>query len=176
MQVKFQGIALPNGLFGYLWGVSVGRNHDSNVLGQSRLLVQLQRMCERLGFVWSIYGDAAYPLSQFLIRPFVNPSREEELCNARMSAGRVTVEWAYGMVLALFPFLDGKKNMQLWLSPIAKIYSCAVLMFNCHTCLNRGNQISLVFDVPPPSIHDYLAMQGIPGVRELAGDPGTSEQ
>ena len=41
--IKFQSVALPNGLVGHLYGPVEGRGHDSNMLDSSGLLQQLQR-------------------------------------------------------------------------------------------------------------------------------------
>ena len=158
--IKFQSIALPNGLIGYLWGPVLGRRHDAHMLDDSNLLNELRQMMVRIGSTYCIYGDPAYPLSPVLQCPFRGAALtvNQRLFNRDMSAARVTVEWLFGIVLRDFAFLDFKANLKLWLSPIAIYYKVAVLLTNCLTCLNGGNQVSMLFGMSPPSIEEYLMM------------------
>lgn len=72
-----------------------------------------------------------------------------------MSPVRECVEWQFGKVVALWAFLDYKKNLKLELQQIGLYYFCGVLFTNCHTCL-YGSQTSDYFGVAPPSIELYL--------------------
>ena len=64
--IKFQSIALPNGLIGYLWGPVLARRHDSHMLDECQLLPQLRQMMIRCGGTFCLFGDPAYPLSPVL--------------------------------------------------------------------------------------------------------------
>ena len=90
-----------------------------------------------------LYGDTAYPLRPQLLGPFegANLTAEQQLFNKKLSNVRECIEWAFWKVVALFAFVDFKKNQKLYLQPVGKTYKIAVLMTNCHTCL-MGFQIS----------------------------------
>ena len=43
------------------------------------------------------------------------------------------------------------------MSPLGARYLVACFLYNCKTCLNKGNQTSLFFDCDPPTLREYLA-------------------
>ena len=58
--LKFQSVALPNGLIGNLYGPAEGRRHDAGMLKDSGLLNDLSRFgFNTRGDVLSLYGDPA---------------------------------------------------------------------------------------------------------------------
>ena len=59
--VKFQSVALPNGLVGHLYGPVEGKRHDSGMLALSGLLQDLQKFSNSpvTGLRMCVYGDAA---------------------------------------------------------------------------------------------------------------------
>ena len=58
--LKFQSVALPNGLIGNLYGPVEGRRHDVGMLNDSGLLNNLSRFgFDTRGDVLSLYGDPA---------------------------------------------------------------------------------------------------------------------
>ena len=73
-----------------------------------------------------------------------------------MSGVRQSVEWTFGRMKILWSFIDFKKNHKLLLSPIGQVINVAMLLTNCHTCYNGGNQISYFFSMTPPSLREYL--------------------
>jgi hypothetical protein len=68
---------------------------------------------------------------------------------------RVAVEWGYGRIVRYFAFLDFKKNLKVFLQPVAVYYAVGALLTNCHTCL-YGSQTSRYFGIAPPSLEEYL--------------------
>ncbi|CAH3123971.1 unnamed protein product [Pocillopora meandrina] len=61
--LKFQSLALPNGLTGNLFGPVEGRMHDVRMLDTSGLYVYLAQFAfSPAGQEMCIYGDLAYPL------------------------------------------------------------------------------------------------------------------
>ena len=60
--IKFQSLAVPNGLVANLYGPVEGKKHDSAMLAESGLydkLVELQ--AHPLRGLLCVYGDSAYP-------------------------------------------------------------------------------------------------------------------
>lgn len=61
--MKFQSVAIPNGLKANLYGPVEGRRRDAGMLKESGLLNILQREARTLrGEPLCLYGDPAYPL------------------------------------------------------------------------------------------------------------------
>lgn len=62
--IKFQAVALPNGLVGNLYGPVEGKRHDSGMMASSGLLQDLQRFSNSTvtGSSMCVYGDPAYLL------------------------------------------------------------------------------------------------------------------
>jgi hypothetical protein len=126
-------------------------------LRESGILNRLAALNEKLDGAY-IYGDSAYPLSHLIQVPFKSSAitEEEEEFNLRMSKLRVSVEWCFGKVLSLFPFVDFKKSQKIFLQPVGKYYPIAVLLTNMHTCV-EGSLTGRFFCLSPPSLQEYIA-------------------
>ena len=155
--LKFQGVVTPDGIIVHLSGPWNGRRHDAGMLAESGIDISIGRPLLHENVQYVLYGDPAYPLTSYLIAPYRerNLTAEQNLFNQRMSNVRESVEWAFGKVSTLFAFVDFKKNLKLHLQPVAKYYSVAVFLTNCHTCF-YGSQISSFFNLEPPTIEEYL--------------------
>ena len=82
---------------------------------------------------------------------------EQVLFNHSMSKVRECVEWGFGKVVAIFAFVDFKKNQKVFLQPVGCMYIIAVLLINIHTCF-YSSQTSQYFNVDPPNVHEYLGI------------------
>ncbi|CAH3029463.1 unnamed protein product [Porites evermanni] len=157
--LKFQSVALPNGLIANLFGPVEGRKHDASMLDESGLLNELERHAfSPTGQAMCIYGDPAYPHRVHLQRPFQYGvlTHQMQSFNESMSKVRSSVEWIFGDIINYFKFLDFKKDLKLDLSPIGKMYIVCALLRNALTCL-YGNTTSEFFQLDPPSLEDYFA-------------------
>ena len=76
--------------------------------------------------------------------------------NQRMSACRLSVEWAFGEVSCLWAFYNYKHQQESLLNPVATQYRVSVFLTNLRTCLNGGNQIFDYFGMKPPTPEQYL--------------------
>ena len=87
-----------------------------------------------------IYGDLAYPLRPQLQTPFRNlhMNQQQNEYNIAMSKVRISVEWVFGDITNFLKFLDFKKNLKIFLSPIGKMYIVCPLLMNFRTCLYRS--------------------------------------
>lgn len=155
--LKFQTVVTPDGIISHMAGPFNGNRHDSAVLMLSGLL---ERMRERLhdnNGTFCLYGDAGYPLTPHLVVPFrgARIHADEASFNLAMSRFRLSVEWGYGAVAQQFGFVDFKKNLKLWLQPVALYYTAAVLLTNCKVCF-RGSATTQLFGTTPPELRDYL--------------------
>ena len=160
--MKFQSVAIPNGLIANLYGPVEGRRQDAGMLNESGLLNVLQREAYTPGGnPLCLYDDPAYPLRPQLMSPFRETdvpilTPEMRAFNTAMSEVRVSVEWLFGDVAEYFKFVDYKKNLKLGMSAVAKQYIVSALFRNILTCLYR-NSTATFFQLEAPTLLEYLA-------------------
>jgi len=155
--IKFQSVMMPDGIIAHLSGPWNGTRHDAGMFHESGVDRIIGRHLNIEEVQYYIYGDLAYPLSEFLITPFKDThlSDDQREFNKRMSSVRESVEWGFQKIISLFAFLDFKKNLKLHLQPVGKYYLVGALLTNCHTCFNNS-QVSSYFGIAPPSLSEYL--------------------
>ncbi|KAK7106300.1 uncharacterized protein [Littorina saxatilis] len=157
--IKFQSIVTPDGLIANLFGPMSGRRHDAALLNASGLLDHMERHYNINGQPLCIYGDPAYPQRPHLYRPFLghNLTPQQQQFNTDMSSVRQVVEFGFGKVVENWAFLDYKKNLKLFLSPVGKLYHVGAILTNCLTCMYpaHGGLVNY-FEIDPPSIDEYL--------------------
>ena len=129
--LKYQSVVTPNGLVAEMSGPYPARRHDSWVMAQTQLL---ERLGNLPGDVYG-YGDPAYNLSPNLLCPYKGAelSNTQKDFNAAMSSVRVCVEWVFGKITNLWPYIDNKKSQNLYKQPLAKQYLVCTFLTNLHT-------------------------------------------
>ncbi|CAB1103153.1 unnamed protein product [Ectocarpus sp. CCAP 1310/34] len=131
--------------------------------GESGLLQDLQHwLNDAAGTPYYVFGDPAYSLSPWLLAPFKGVLNAfEQAFDTAMSSVRVSVEWGFGKIVALWPYVDYAKKQQVALSAcgLGKQYAVAGILTNYHSCFYRNNT-SFYFDVNPPSLRSYLNGEG----------------
>ena len=155
--LKTQGIVFPNGMQPFPFGPVNGSRHDSFLLASSGIIAALQAACARVGKVFVLFGDSAYPISQYLFRMYKGVMTPQQAAfNADMAPLRVSVEWGFGKIVSLWPFLDYRKKHLVLLSPVGLYFPVGNVLANMHTCL-YGSIISHKFDMEPPSLDAYMS-------------------
>lgn len=160
--IKNQSVTFPNGMIGHFSGPWGACRHDSGILTESGLLLAMQQINrDRLvpgSNPYCLYGDPAYPVNPELIAPHrgvLTPA--EHAFNTAMSESRVSVEWGFGRVQQLFPYLAYKDNLKVWESPIQRTVEVAVLLTNINTIYyGAGAWISFYGEVSNLTIAQYL--------------------
>jgi hypothetical protein len=154
---NWQGVQAPDGIIVSLYGPVEGRRHDSTMLNMSGIIDVMKNDQSNLFSGKFIYGDPAYGCSNFIICPSALGSKAATLFNRDMSSVRESVEWGFGRIKTLWEFMNWDKKQRARQSPVGKTFQVAVLLTNCHTCLQPlGNQISMYFGLKPPSLQEYL--------------------
>ena len=150
----------PNGLIVNFDGPWVGRRHDAGMLQESGLLQTLQQKMYGLREIFLLYGDPAYPISDYIEGPFRQgaiPLTDVELnFDEKMNGSRIAVEWGFGETIQQFAFLDFYKNLKIGLQPVGKCYVIGSLLQNCRTCLGYAGKTSDFFNLVPPTMEVYL--------------------
>jgi nuclease HARBI1 len=77
-----------------------------------------------------------------------------------MSRVREAVEWGFNDVITQFAFLDFKRSMKIYLSPIAAYYMVGMFLTNIRVCL-YGNTCSSYFSAENMTVEEYLDMVDI---------------
>jgi hypothetical protein len=78
-----------------------------------------------------------------------------------MNSLRTSVEWPYGDITLLFTVMQSKHQKRFFSSTgfvnmsLHQQFRVVFFIFNCHVCFN-GNKFTKFFDLPPPSLADYL--------------------
>ncbi len=157
--MKFQSLSTPDGIISHLFGPFPGRNHDSAMLAASGLKDSVREDERFRGFL--IFGDPAYGKDDVVWSPFQGQllTEQQKMVNKSMSKVRVSVEWSYGQVIQYWSYLDFKHQMCARKMSVGLMYSVAVLLTNCITCVRGGNNNSDFFQVKPPTIEEYLSVE-----------------
>jgi len=157
-KVKYQCVVLPNFLIGDWFGPGAGRAHDSQVLADSNLVARLQGMRGRLDVELCVYGDPAYPVHDVLLRaPKGRMNNAMEAYATLMSHYRESVEWVFGKMGELWPFVTDVRRKTTGSRATSKEDCVAALLTNYHTC-RYGGVANRYFDTLPPSMSEYRAM------------------
>ena len=111
------------------------------------------------GGAYTCYGDSIYIVSSSLSRSerAAQLSPLQEMRNRKLNKARTCVEHGIGKVVNLWHYVDVRRNVKLWSSPIGCgiAYRVAVLLTNCHTCC-KGSTVCNYFGSAPPSLASYL--------------------
>lgn len=157
-KVKYQCVVLPNFLIGDWFGPAAGRAHDSQVLADSNMVQRLRAMRDRLDVPLCIYGDPAYPVSDVLLRaPKGRMTATMEAYATLMSHYRESVEWVFGKMGELWPFVTDVRRKMTGSRATSKEDCVAALLTNYHTC-RYGGVANRYFDTLPPTMREYRAM------------------
>lgn len=157
----YQTVTTPDGLMFGMYGPVEGRRHDLTLLRESRWDDIWREALFIDGEWFYVYGDSAYLLRPWMMRPFTRGvcSAEETFFNTRMSEVRVCVEQNYKDLKQLWCSQDFARRLKVRQAPIALLYKMSALLTNFRTCLYKDGQITEFFDVPAPSLEEYLAAE-----------------
>lgn len=154
--LKWQSVLDCFGLYCHWYGGKSSRRHDAFIYLDSGVCELLDNNLD--GMVLGIYGDAAYPRSNRLLKPFLGEvTREQTEFNRWWSVLRIVVEWGFSKHVALFPLIEMKKKKKIQLSPVAKLVDAAAFFTNCHTLL-YGSEVASYFNTRDqmPSLESYF--------------------
>ena len=138
-------------------GPGPGRHNDRWLVNMSGINPRLDALFGGSGF--TCYGDSIYVES----RSITHAERAAMLDatqtnrNSKLNKARTCVEHGIGKVVMLWHYVDHRRNLRLWSSPIGCgiSYRVAVLLTNCHTCC-KGSNVCNYFACAPPSLASYL--------------------
>ncbi|CAN0032216.1 unnamed protein product [Pylaiella littoralis] len=155
--LAWQSIVFADGML-EIWGPEMGRRNDALLLSRSGLNGRLAAVQAGNPVQFKVYGDATYPVSSQVDRGSrgTNLTVAQKTYNRELSKARVSDEWQFGKIVAIFPYIDFKQNLKIKLQAVAKYYAVAVLLSNAHTYL-FGSITGEYFDMSAPSLEAYFA-------------------
>lgn len=160
--INLQGIVNPQLHFQHIavgFPVSI---HDSRVLRLSgifnlaeneEILTAPTRMINRVQLRPMLVGDSAYPLKNWLLKPFSNRghlSHQKKRFNAKLSAMRSVVERAFGMLKGRWRAL--LKKIEQDHTSVQRTVTAACVLHNF--CLLHGDTFDGDENRPPPDDPD----------------------
>ena len=160
--IKFQSVVAWDGMIAHMNGPWVGSRHDSGIFEESGL----HNVLDELPYVTfgntstpvALYADDGYALTPRVFCPFPDGRMDarHQAFNTAMSQSRITVEWSYGRICALWRSLNLKDNQKIFKSPIGVFYLVGTLLTNCVSCIEGGNSITDHAGFRTPSLEEYL--------------------
>lgn len=161
--LKYGTVDAPCGMMMYASYGTSSRESDLSWLADSninQMLIDAQNSLGIMNNLYQIYGDSIFPWLECVLSRYsgenLPPVRDLE--NKCMSSCRESIEWHYGEMNALFPFVDVQKKNFLLLSPVRETFVTAMLLRNCLVSM-YGNNTSNAFNCPPPTLEEYFSEQ-----------------
>ncbi len=173
--LKVLTVVFPNGIISYLYGPVSAWENDIALLNMSWLnehLIALQpEIVERRAqgdniLFFSLFRDRIFPYLLCIKHAHeaplggeLPPWLAEE--NLAMNSPCTSVEWPYGDIIVLFHIMQNKHNKKYFLPTgllnvtLHQQFRVMFFLYNCYVCFN-GNKFTKLFDLPPPSLADYL--------------------
>ena len=139
--LKYHCIVVPDGLIAHAYGPWEGRRNDAHLWNESRLDQILEAHGQDPnGQRLQLYGDSAYGNTVHCLSPYGGNfvTSEQHRFNQQMSRLRIVNEWVFKeLKTVMFPFLNYGKNLKLYLQPVGKMITTAMILHNAHVCLHH---------------------------------------
>jgi hypothetical protein len=133
---------MPHGFY-ITKGPYSGSRHDAACYTASGLDNDMRLIAAQNGRPFIFFGDSAFGRGPHMQRMYKN-ARHDPLkaeYNKEMAAFRIAVEWSFGGIKNLFPYINYALGLRLGAMPVGKIVQVAFFFKNCHTAA-YGNQIA----------------------------------
>ncbi|XP_060517748.1 uncharacterized protein LOC132696755 [Cylas formicarius] len=158
--LKFQSVLCPDGIIASLKGPYAADKHNAGIFRLSSLYKQLEAKVIFDKQTFALYGEH-YALMTLVVTPYegkpLSLTSRQRIFNQSMKYLRAGVEWGFQEVIAIFPFVDFRKNRKLSMQDLNSLYKVATLLTNCHTCL-YGSRTSTYFRTTPPTLNEYFGL------------------
>jgi hypothetical protein len=114
-----------------------------------------------------LLGDKAYRGLPYIVGLYSKPAGgvldpPEAAFNRQAASIRISVEQIFGRKAVLWRGLTWRHNLMMGNQAVGAYHMVAILLTNCLTCFEGGNQISERFELSPPSIEEYLTREPAP--------------
>ncbi|KAG1968277.1 protein ALP1-like [Pimephales promelas] len=163
--IILQGVVDGKGLFWNVFTGLPGSLHDARVLRLSTLwevanrgnhITANTKNIDGVNVGYYILGDSAYPLQNWLLKPFIDTGRlttEERVYNTKISRARVVVENAFGRLKGRWRCLMKRNDCAVDLVKSMVLTCCALH----NLCESHGEAYESAWD-PPSAAEPVLAL------------------
>lgn len=105
-----------------------------------------------------MFGDSAYLLFPWIIRPFLRDLEraEKEEFNTSMSFVRVSVEQNWKDLKQLWTMQDFARNHKIHPAPIGLLYHASTILHNIRVCMYKCGRTAQRYSVEAPTLEVYL--------------------
>jgi hypothetical protein len=69
---------------------------------------------------------------------------------------RTCIEWGYAKIVRYWAFIDFKKQTKVRGTQVEAYWRVSAFLTNAILCAQGSNQISKYFDLPPPTLEQFL--------------------
>ena len=158
---KWQSLTTPDGIMSHAFGPISGRHTDMYMWHKSGVQDLFDAEERRPYCIWA---DEGYHSAGCLMAPFrrLPPSQlssAEEEVNRSMLFPRLGVEHVFALVTNTFTWFRVPYRIKTGQMAIERAYNVAIFFTNIRTCLGYANQVSTAFDMPPPTLDEFLTLE-----------------
>jgi len=141
-----------------------GVAHDLRTFVDSNLGRRMDQLPDHPhGGRYVLYGDSAYSVKR--TRRYISTACSirapttgaQRRYSHELNRMRVTVERMFGINYGCWELLRKRTAMMTGQSSVGMWFSVSILLTNIRTCIRRGNNVSMYFNCPPPTLDEYLS-------------------
>ena len=160
--LKHQTVDCAYGMTVDMFGPTSLRRNDLHLLRQSEINSRLRNLQQGQAIQLTIYGDSIYPRLSHLHTSWRHePTESQKAENKAYTKVRIAIEWNYMITASLYSYLTNEKKLKILQSQnVAKIYTVATILRNCHVAL-YGSETSHYFGIEIPNNFLELYMRVI---------------
>lgn len=160
--LKHQTVDLAHGYTIDIFGPTSLRRSDLHLLGESEINAKLAQVQQGNPKQLKAFGDSIYPNDSHVdsYHKGANLTERQSRENGKKKRVRVAIEWNYGVTANLFRYLKNIQKLKVMNGgTVAKIYTVATILRNCHVMLYGGISSSY-FDIriPDDMLERYLGV------------------
>ena len=147
--LKHQTIDTAHGITCHLFGPLSLRHNDLKLLGESDIINKIEELFENSEQIVTIFGDSAYPNSEFLRSYVPNEvaTKQQKELNKRLKSVRESIEHNYELTKSLYKYLSRLEKLKLLNNKtVVKVYTVCNFLRNCHVML-YGCESSKYFNI-----------------------------
>ena len=146
--LKHQTVVVAHGFCVDMYGPTSLRRHDLTLFRESDINSRFRNLQLYKDIQNIILGDSAYVRLSHSRSYFKRGGEGHAIWNRKMKRVRISIEWDYGAVASLFPYLSNEKKLKILQCPkmVSRVYKLATILRNLHIGF-YGCQSSNYFDI-----------------------------
>ena len=160
--LKHQTLDLAHGFTIDMFGPTSLRRSDLHLLAESNINTRLAEVQEGSAKQLKGFGDSIYPNDSHVdsYHKGTDLTVRQRRENGKMKRVRIAIEWNYGVTANLFRYLKNIQKLKVMNgATVAKVYTVATILRNCHVALYGGISSSYFnIRIPDDMLEQYLQL------------------